>query len=314
LEETFMPKIRTRGVVVSHGGAGGPREHSDGCDTANDAAIAALREGESALEAAIRATMVLEDDPRLNAGTGSNLRLDGVTIEMDAAIMDHHRRFGAVAAIQRVQYPVRVAEMVLNTPHLMLAGEGATRFARSRGVPDYDPISERAHKRYQQVKDYFAGHGKPHGFEAWNGRDPEAFWNLALPIDDTLRKIVGPSDTVGAVARDALGNCAAALSTGGTSIMMLGRVGDTPIIGAGLYAGPHGAVAATGDGEEIMRTVLAKQVYDWIGEGNPVQEAVEQGVGLIPSPYSVGIIAVSRTEDGAADNATMPWARRELGV
>ena len=307
-----MPELRAPGVVVSHGGAGGPREHSDGCDAANKAAIAALGGGESALEATIRATMVLEDDPRLNAGTGSNLRLDGVTIEMDAAIMDHRYRFGAVAAIQRVQYPVRVAEMVLNTPHLMLAGEGATRFARARGVPDYDPTSERALKRYHQVQEYFAGTGKPHGFESWNGRAPEAFWNFPLTIDDSLRKIVGPSDTVGAVARDADGNCAAALSTGGTSVMMLGRVGDTPIIGAGLYAGPHGAVAATGDGEEIMRLVLAKKVYDWIGDGVPVQEAVEQGVALILPPYSVGIIAVSRTGDGAADNATMPWARREL--
>src|SRR5262245_46014814 len=109
---------KARPAVVTHGGGGGPREHSDACEKACEAGLGALREGQAALEAAIRATMILEDDPRLNAGTGSNFRLDGHTIEMDAAVMDEAQRFGAVAAIQRVRHPVRVAEMVLQTPHL----------------------------------------------------------------------------------------------------------------------------------------------------------------------------------------------------
>jgi L-asparaginase / beta-aspartyl-peptidase len=300
-----------RAAVVTHGGVGGPREHSDACEKACEAGLAALREGGTALEAAIRATVILEDDPRLNAGTGSNFRLDGHTIEMDAAVMDAAQRFGAVAAIQRVKNPVRVAEMVLRTPHLLLAGDGATAFARAQGVPDYDPVSERARKRYEQVRAYFAkGGGDDH--PAWKGVDPTRYWNFENRLEKTLRALVGPSDTVGAVVRDGHGGYAAALSTGGTSIMLRGRVGDTPIIGAGLFAGPHGAVAATGDGEEIMRRVLAKHVYDLLAGGMPAQKAAEEGVALFPNQFAVGIIALGATSDGIADNRTMPAARQYL--
>jgi L-asparaginase / beta-aspartyl-peptidase len=304
--------MKTRAVVVTHGGVGGPKEHSDACERACEAGLSALRERGHALEAAIRATVVLEDDPRLNAGTGSNFRLDGRTIEMDAAVMDEAERFGAVAAIQRVKNPVRVAEMVLATPHLLLAGEGATAFARAQGVPDYDPVSERARKRYEQVRAYFSR--GPGGGEhpAWHGVDPTHFWNFEDPEEATLRELIGPSDTVGAVVRDGKGGYAAALSTGGTSIMLRGRIGDTPIIGAGLYAGPHGAVAATGDGEEIMRRVLAKHVYDRIVNGASAQEAADEGIAMFPGRFAVGIISVNAAGDGVADNRTMPSARKYL--
>ena len=304
VEEAMRP------AVVAHGGAGGPREHEDGCERACDAAIAALKTGRDALEAAIEATVVLEDDPRLNAGVGSNLRLDGRTIEMDAAVMDHRLRFGAVAAIQRVRNPVRVARLVMDTPHLLLCGEGATAFARAQGVPDFYPISERARKRYVQVREFFARGGDSDLFVAWRGREPEPCWNFPVPISESLRAALGPSDTVGAVVRDPAGGFGAALSTGGTTVMLLGRVGDTPVIGAGLYAGAHGAVAATGDGEEIMRRVLAKQVYDAIAAGAPAQEACARGVASIDARFTIGVIAVSRDGEGAADNRTMPSAVR----
>lgn len=301
---------RVRATVVAHGGAGGPREHMDACERACDAGLTALAAGRDALEAAIEATVVLEDDPRLNAGVGSNLRLDGKTIEMDAAVMDHWQRFGAVAAIQRVKNPVRVARRVMDTPHLLLCGEGATAFARACGVPDFYPISERARKRYAQVREFFAHGGDSDMFVAWRGREPEPYWNFPIAISESLRAVAGPSDTVGAVVRDAAGGFGAALSTGGTTVMLLGRVGDTPIIGAGLYAGPHGAVAATGDGEEIMRRVLAKQVYDAIAAGASAQEAVERGVASVDAKFTIGIIAVSRDGEGVADNRTMPAAVR----
>jgi beta-aspartyl-peptidase (threonine type) len=299
-------------IVVTHGGAGGPREHSDGCEQAAEAALAALREGEDALEAAVQATVVLEDDPRLNAGIGSNFRLDGRTIEMDAAVMDPEGRFGGVTAIQRVRNPVLVARMVMDTPHLLLCGEGATAFARGWGVPDFYPVSERARERYERVRNFFAGRDDWEAFHEWRGQDPAPFWNFPDSIGETLRDLAGPSDTVGAVVRDAQGRCATAVSTGGTSIMLLGRVGDSPIIGAGLYAGPHGAVTTTGDGEEIMRRLLAKQVYDWIEEGAPAQEATERGVALVDQKHTVGIITVSATGAGVADNRTMPYAVRSL--
>lgn len=307
-----MTQPPSRAVVLAHGGAGGPRDHDDACEAACARGIEALGEGASALEAAIRATMVLEDDPRLNAGTGSNFRLDGATIEMDAAVMDHAGNFGGVAAIQRVRYPVRVAELVMESPHLLLCGDGATLFARMRGVPDHDPSSERARRRYRQVQEFFTGRRDSGDFAAWRGIDPRRFWNLPGEVKESLLALAGPSDTVGAVARDASGRPAAALSTGGTSIMMLGRVGDTPIIGAGIFAGPRGAVVATGDGEEIMRRVLAKQVYDRLAAGVSAQAAVEEGTALVPPEYAVGLLAVSPHDEGIADNRTMPRAVRHL--
>ncbi|HET9233467.1 MAG TPA: isoaspartyl peptidase/L-asparaginase [Candidatus Eisenbacteria bacterium] len=304
-----MSDIHTHAVIVTHGGVGGPKEHSDACERACRAGAAAFMEHGHALEAAIRATIVLEDDPRLNAGTGSNFRLDGKTIEMDAAVMDDAFRFGAVAAIQRVKNPVRVAESVLKTPHLLLAGEGATAFARAQGFPEYDPVSERARKRYEQVRAFFSRGTGGSDHPAWHGVDPASFWNFDDTQATTLRQLAGPSDTVGAVVRDGRGGFAAALSTGGTSIMLRGRIGDTPIIGAGLYAGPHGAVAATGDGEEIMRRVLAKHVYDRIVAGASAQEAADEGIAMFPGRFAVGIIAVSAQSEGIADNRTMPAAR-----
>ncbi len=307
---------KERAVVVAHAGAGGPRAHSDACERACEAALQQVRRGGSALDAAIEATVVLEDDPRLNAGVGSSYRLDGRTIEMDAAVMDHHGRFGAVAAIQFVRHPVLVARMVMDTPHTMLAGEGAGAFARARGVAHFHPDSERARRRYEQVRRFFLRHEDAGGFEAWMGRDPSVYWNFPSDIRESLlRELpdeVKEGDTVGAVVRDARGGYGVALSTGGTSIMLLGRVGDTPIIGAGLYAGPAGAVASTGDGEEIMRGLYAKRAYDWIDLGMEPQAACERAVREFPEPYTVGLIAVSATGTGAADNRTMPWAHAYL--
>ena len=174
------------------------------------------------------------------------------------------------------------------------------------GFEEYNPMSERARRRYEEVKRFLSGRETTWHMKRWEGVDPAPFWNYPTPMPKALKEVVGPSDTVGAVARDGKGHCAAALSTGGTSIMLYGRVGDTPLIGAGLYAGPEGAVATTGEGEEIMRVVLAKQVYDWIVQGMPPQEASEKGVALIPKDYVVGVIAVSLEGEGIADNRTMP--------
>jgi len=305
-----------RPVVVAHAGAGGPRENSDACERACVVALEELRRGGSALDAAVEATVVLEDDPRLNAGIGSSYRLDGKTIEMDAAVMDQRQRFGAVAAIQHVRYPIRVARLVMDTPHVLLAGEGATAFARARGIEPFYPDSERAKRRYEEVRRFFLRHADHDSFAAWRGHDPAAYWNFSGAIRDSLlhelAEVAGPGDTVGAVVRDALGGYGVALSTGGTSIMLLGRVGDTPIIGAGLYAGPAGAVATTGDGEEIMRQLLAKRAYDWIDLGMEAQQACDLAVRDFPEPYTVGVIAVSATGIGAADNRTMPWAAAHL--
>ena len=140
-------------AAVVHGGAGSPRARMDGTDRAAAQAAVLLKGGGSALDAALAAVVILEDDPRFNAGTGANIRLDGKTIQMDAACMDGETgAFGAVAAIERVKNPVLVARKVMDTPHILIVGEGATRFARAMGFPDYDPACQFGDAEIQQAQ------------------------------------------------------------------------------------------------------------------------------------------------------------------
>lgn len=293
------------GIVV-HGGAGSPAQWSDGCIRAAEAGFRLLEKGEEALEAVLAAAVVLEDDERFNAGTGSTLRLDGATIEMDAAVMDSNGRLGAVAAIQRVKNPVLVARRVAETPHVLLAGQGATAFARHLGFPDYYYVSERARQRHQQTIRALKGQDAEGLPERWREFDLSRFWNFSTP----LTEILGAEDTIGAVALDKYGVFAVANSTGGATPMLLGRVGDSPLIGCGLYAGQHAAVATTGIGEDIIRRLLAKTVYDWIASGTDVRDACQFGVSLFPQSMPVGVIAISR--DGYAQASNRDMACRAL--
>jgi L-asparaginase/beta-aspartyl-peptidase (threonine type) len=116
-------------------------------------------------------------------------------------------------------------------------------------------------------------------------------------------------DTVGAVVRGPDGHFGVASSTGGSAPALLGRVGDTPIVGSGFYAGPAGAVAATGIGEHIVRHLLAHRVYTWIEDGMPLERALQRGIALFDKDIAVGLIAVSRLEAGALSNREMPQAQ-----
>ncbi|MDB5961061.1 MAG: L-asparaginase, partial [Massilia sp.] len=129
------------------------------------------------------------------------------------------------------------------------------------------------------------------------------WWNYA---DPPLQSASDGCDTVGAVARDVDGHFAVAASTGGVAPGLLGRVGDTPLIGAGYYAGKAGAVAVTGTGEDIIPLLLAHTVYGWIAGGMAMQEALHAGVAQLPAGSDIGIIAVSRTESGHHSNRAMP--------
>src|SRR5262245_13173709 len=123
------------GILV-HGGVGSPAAWKDGCEKAAARALARLGSGADALDAAVEAATMLEDDGRYNAGSGSSLRLDGSTIEMDASVMDSRGGIGCVAAIRRVKNPVLVAREVMKSPHMLLCGEGAVGFARACGFED----------------------------------------------------------------------------------------------------------------------------------------------------------------------------------
>jgi isoaspartyl peptidase/L-asparaginase-like protein (Ntn-hydrolase superfamily) len=255
-------------VVLTHGGAGAPSKWSDGCRRAAEAAMAVVENGKSALEAAVAATVILEDDPRFNAGTGCVLREDGKTVEADAGLMDSEGRIGAVCALSEVKNPILAAEKVIPTRHLLLSGGGAAAFAEKHGLRNGNPPTGRA-------------------IAAFNGE---------------------PCDTVGAVVRDGKGRFAAASSTGGIRGAMVGRVGDSPLPGCGYWAGPLGAVTATGHGEEIARKLLCRTVYGYLESGMPPEEACKQGVALYPKETSIGILAVTKTAHGWAANRDMAQA------
>lgn len=238
---TPIPKL------IVHGGAWNipdvmDADHLDGVTAAVAAVFPQLEKGLSALDAVEAAVRMLEADPTFDAGRGSFLNELG-QVEMDAMIMDgSNLRVGAVAALQNVLHPVSVARMVMErTEHCMLVGEGALRFARQMGikiVETNDLLVGRELDYYNTIKD-----------------DP-AF--------KTHQPFLPPGhDTVGAVALDKYGNLAAATSTGGTPRKMAGRVGDSPLPGAGAYAdNTCGAASATGWGETIMRILLTKTVCD----------------------------------------------------
>jgi len=302
---TLAGAVQPGALVVTHGGVGSGPAYADGVRAAADTALRVLEAGGSALDAALGGTVWLEDDPRFNAGTGPNIRLDGKTIQMDAAIMTGEGRFAAVGAIERVRNPVRVARAVMDsTPHLFLVGEGATRFAHRMGFADVVPVSPQAEAKYRARMRRQA--------ELFARRDTTIFdwrryWNFsgAMPADALEWGRHG--DTVGSVTRSADGRFAATLSTGGTSVTLCGRVGDVPVYGAGLFAGPAGAVACTGEGEQIIQRFLAHAVYERLENGVPARQAVQEAVVMFPERWDVGVIAVDRTGWGVAANRPMAY-------
>ncbi len=231
-------------VIVVHGGAGRvPAELADevkkGVAEARDRGYAVLEGGGSALDAAVAAVRFLEDHPLFNAGTGSALNRHGF-VEADAAAMDGETlAFGGVAAVRDVKNPILLAREVMGSEAILLAGEGASLFARERGIPAVPGealITERALRRWQEAR----------------------------------RKKSRGSGTVGAVALDQRGRLAAATSTGGLVDKPLGRVGDTPLPGAGTYAEAGlGAASATGEGEFLARALVAFRAVADLREGDP---------------------------------------------
>ena len=246
-------------AIIVHGGAWDipPELHADhlaGCTAAAEAGWAILAAGGPAVDAVEAAVRIMEDHPVFDAGRGSHLNRDGV-VELDAGMMDGRTLMaGAVASVKRVANPITLAHRVLHdSEHVFLVGEGAERFAAEVGISLCDPaelVVERERLLWTERR-------KMEAEGRMNGAVGRAVFRAAEPH---------PShDTVGAVALDAGGNLAVGNSTGGTFYKHPGRVGDTPIIGCGLYAdNTMGAAACTGWGEQIMKTVLAKTAVDQI--------------------------------------------------
>jgi beta-aspartyl-peptidase (threonine type) len=250
--------------LIVHGGAGDwSSEEGDGealvaaCRAAARVGFEILRAGGSALDAVTAAVVVLEDDPRFNAGTGSALTADG-EVECDASLMCGDGRAGAVGALRDVKNPIRLARLVMEkTPHVLLVGEGAATFAAECGLAPLAPgalVTERMRDK----------------------------WRAALARAAAAPSAVAPSGgTVGCVARDVAGRLAAATSTGGMMLKRRGRVGDSAVIGAGTYADDGaGAVSCTGLGEAFIKAAAAKQAVEALRAGRSPAEAARQ---LLPA-------------------------------
>jgi beta-aspartyl-peptidase (threonine type) len=218
-----------------------------------------LAAGGSSLDAVEATIRVLEDDPLFNAGRGAVFTADGRN-ELDASIMDGATlKAGAVAGVTRTRNPISLARAVMEkSPHVMLARDGADRFAAQQGLPQASPDYFRTEERWQQLLDWRRDH--------------------AAELDRTHSR-----GTVGAVAIDVRGHLAAATSTGGMTGKRWGRIGDSPLIGAGTYAADGTcAVSATGSGEYFIRASAARQLCDriaWHGEG--VQSAASATIADI---------------------------------
>ncbi len=239
------PALASGWAIVVHGGAGVLAREAmtpatearlrEGLAAALEAGAVVLRDGGEALGAVEAAVRSLEDDPEFNAGRGAVFTAEG-TNELDAAIMDGRtRQAGAVAGVTATKNPVTLARAVMDhSDHVLLAGQGADAFSRAQGLPQATP-------------DYFRTEDRWRAFEESQAQGG---------FDRTLKY-----GTVGAVARDAHGHLAAATSTGGITGKRYGRVGDTPIPGAGTYADDRTcAVSATGSGEELLRLGIAHEI------------------------------------------------------
>jgi beta-aspartyl-peptidase (threonine type) len=273
-------------AILIHGGAGQPTNHSDGTYAAAKAAMEILNGGGDAREAVLKAIVILENDDRFNAGTGSRLRLDG-SCEMDAVVQDSRGFYGAVAAIRGVMNPVLVAEKVGHSPHKILASEGAVRFARRYGFTHYDPSTRHNLERLGTYKKKIENWELPE----WLG-DFSAYKDLM-------------KDTVGAIAIDKRNVFAAASSTGGANVMLPGRIGDTPLNGCGQYVGKNGAVISTGVGEFIIDKILSYNVYLKMEEGMSPKEAADWGVAQYPKDIPIGVLTISRNGWGVSANKYM---------
>ncbi|MEA3203881.1 MAG: L-asparaginase / beta-aspartyl-peptidase [Thermoplasmata archaeon] len=293
---------------MAHGGATAGSRNVRGTAAAVAAGHAALREGAPLLDATVEACRVLEDDGGYNAGRGSHLRLDGQTVEMDAACMTSDGKFGAVACVSDIRNPILAARRVHDTPHSVLVGLGATRFAKRLGLPPREPPSREAVRHALEARRLVASKGYAPE-TGWRLDRILGHWNYDGPPPEELRE----SDTVGVVATDGEAFVAAG-STGGLSVTLLGRASDVGMLGAGLYAGPAGAVACTGRGEFLMRTLFSRGVYERLERGAAPQAALDAALARVPDKMHTGAIAVCLSGWGGASNCDMPWSADGSGT
>lgn len=304
-------------AVVLHGGAGViERSHMDPktealyrsrLQMALQKAADALDKGDSALDAVENAIQFLEDDPLFNAGRGAVFTAAGKN-ELDSAIMDgSNLKAGAVAGVTRTRHPISLARTVMEkSPHVMLIGTGADDFAGQNGLEMVVPSFFFTERRWQGLVEELKKEGKP--IPPRPAGAPPA---PTKPISQIEPPDAHKFGTVGVVALDKHGNIAAGTSTGGLTAKMWGRVGDSPIIGAGTYADNQScAVSGTGTGEYFIRLTVARSICALVQyKGMSLQEAADEVIQhqLTDMKGDGGIIAIDTKGD-------MVWSFNSEGM
>jgi beta-aspartyl-peptidase (threonine type) len=300
------PQAAHHWALVVHGGAGviersqlgpeGDKAYREGLKNAIEAGSAVLDKGGSAVDAVEAAIHVLEDDPHFNAGRGAVFSREGKN-EMDSSIMDGSNLMaGSVAGIQHTRHPISAARAVMEkSPHVMIAGPGADLFAAGVGLEQQPPSYFFTESRWQGLVKELIKQGlpipaRPEGVPASGPTIP-----VAHILDESSNS--RNYGTTGVVALDRHGNVAAGTSTGGMQAKMPGRVGDSPIIGAGTYASNQScAVSATGTGEYFIRLGVAREICNLVYfKGMKLQEAADQVIHheLETLHGDGGVIAIS---------------------
>jgi len=310
-----MAEAGPKWAIVVHGGAGvierkdltpeQDKAYRAAMARVTEAGAAVLRKGGSALDAIEAAIRFMEDDPLFNAGRGAVFAADGRN-ELDSSIMDGRTlAAGAVADVTRTRHPISLARAVMeHSPHVFLVGDGADAFAKSRGLEQVDPSFFFTERRWrslvrelekQQLPIPPRPPGAPGASEA----------RAALAHDE------GKHGTVGVVALDEHGDIAAGTSTGGTTAKRWGRVGDSPVIGAGTYASNTAcAVSATGTGEYFIRLTVARTICALVQyKGMGLQAAADEVIQkeLTAMQGDGGVIAI-------APDGQMAWSFNTSGM
>jgi N4-(beta-N-acetylglucosaminyl)-L-asparaginase len=267
---------------------------------ANKAAWEVLRKGGRALDAAEQGVMVTEAEISCCVGLGANPDRDG-HVTLDASIMDEHGNCGSVAFLERIKHPISVARRVMEkTPHVMLVGIGAQQFAVSEGFPlEEDKLSDDAQKAYDEwlKKSEYKPQINIENTKGQNSFAPAKFSNGAWN-----------HDTIGMLTIDAKGNLSGTCTTSGMGFKMRGRLGDSPIIGAGLYVDNEvGAAVATGVGEEVIKICGTHLVVELMRQGLSPEEACKRAVekivkrnGAKAKDIQVAFIAINKKGEHGA--------------
>lgn len=253
---------------------------------ANEAAMEVLRNGGKAIDAVEKGVMVPEADPEsMSVGYGGLPDRDG-HVTLDACIMDHTGNCGAVSFLEHIKHPISVARKVMDiTPHVMLSGKGALDFALEQGFPKEDLLTDKAREKWEEWK-------------------KESQYKPIINVEN--------HDTIGLLALDKYGDISGACTTSGVSFKMHGRVGDSPIIGAGMFVDNEvGGCCATGMGEAVMKTLGSFLVVELMRQGASPQEACEEAIARIVKNQNykdmqIGYLAINKNGEHGA-YAVHPW-------